>query len=137
MEWKKDTYILSDDKALIDLDFVRLMLSTSFWASGRDKDTIIRSIENSLCFGLFEKSHSQIGFVRFITDRAVYSWLCDFIISEDHRGKGLGKWMMEKMLSHPEIKGTRVGVRTKNAQEFYRRYGFENDDVFMIQKGNT
>ena len=83
-----------------------------------------RSIENSLSFGVF-KDGEQVGFARVVTDYATFAWLADVFILDEHRGQGLGKWLIEVIISHPDLQGFRRWVlATKDAHELYRRVGF-------------
>lgn len=83
-----------------------------------------RSAENSLCFGLYRKDE-QVGFARVVTDRATFAYLADVFVLEEHRGRGLGSWLTEVVLSHPELRGLRRWMlATADAHELYRRHGF-------------
>jgi GNAT superfamily N-acetyltransferase len=109
-------------------------LTTSYWASGISAETVRRSVENSLAFGVFE-GDEQVGFARVVTDYATFAYLADVFVLEPHRGRGLGKWMMETVFSQPELQGLRRWVlATWDAHGLYRRYGFtelENPRIFM------
>jgi GNAT superfamily N-acetyltransferase len=124
MQWTRGEYLLDDDATALDIQVIHGLLAGSYWAEDRPRATIERSIAHSLCFGLYARG-AQVGFARFVTDRAVFSWLMDFIIAEDHRGKGIGKWMLQCMLEHPVVRDTAVGLSTRDAHGLYRRYGFE------------
>ena len=102
MEWTRGAYRLTDDKAELDLYYIVPALQQTYWASGRPKDVIEKSLENSLCFGLFH-GERQVGFARVVTDRSTFAWICDVIVHSDHRSIGLGKWMMECLDSHPDV----------------------------------
>jgi GNAT superfamily N-acetyltransferase len=123
--WRRGDYSISTDRALLDLDLVHDYLSNkSYWATGRSVETIRRSIENSLSFGLYD-GEEQVGFARVITDYATFAWVADVFIVEAARGQGLGKWMMEVILAHPELQGFRRWVlATKDAHDLYRSFGF-------------
>jgi len=124
-EWRRGEYAISTDRSRLDLKVIHGFLSTSYWAAGRSAETIRRSIENSLAFGVYHKER-QVGFARVITDYATFAWIADVFILEEHRGRGLSKWLMEAMLSHPELQGFRRWVlATKDAHGLYRRFGFE------------
>ena len=127
MRWDNGDYMMSDDPALIDTDTVFRLLSNTYWASQRPKTVMEKSMRNSICFGLFYQG-KQVGFARVVTDKAVFSHFCDFVISDDNRGKGLGKWMMECILNHPEIRDTMQELNTKDAYEFYERFGFKKEE---------
>ena len=94
LEYEKDDYNISTDFQKIDIDVVCSLLAKSYWANSRKRDVIIKSLENSLCFSLFHKD-KQIGLVRVITDYTTFAYLCDVIIDEEYRHKGLGIWFLE------------------------------------------
>src|SRR5260221_7794661 len=94
MEWKKDEYSIFTDTAKIDIDVVHGYLSQSYWAEGIPKETVKRSIDNSLCFGVY-KQEKQIGFARVVSDFTTFAYLADVFILEKERGKGLSKWLIE------------------------------------------
>jgi GNAT superfamily N-acetyltransferase len=120
----KGQYSITTDPEKIDLDAVHAFLSRSFWAEGIPKDTVARSLVNSLCFGLFDGAH-QIGLARVVTDRATYAYLCDVYVLESHRGHGLGKWLIEAVMAHTDLQGLRrFQLVTRDAHGLYSRYGF-------------
>lgn len=123
MIWLKDEFVVSDDAALLQSETVYELLSNTYWASTRTKESVEASIQGSMCFGLYQNG-KQIGFARVVTDKAVFSWIMDVVVHEDYRGMKLGHWLMECILDHPEIKHTAFGLATKDAQEFYRKFGF-------------
>jgi GNAT superfamily N-acetyltransferase len=125
-EWQRGEYQISTDRERLDLDVIHDYLSSqSYWAKGRSRETIRRSIENSVPFGLY-KGEELVGFARVITDYATFAWLADVFVLESARGQGLGKWLVEVILSHPELQRFRRWVlATKDAQGLYRRFGFE------------
>jgi GNAT superfamily N-acetyltransferase len=133
-EWRRGAYLLSTDKARLDLEMVHGFLMTSYWASGISAETVRRSVQNSLAFGVFE-GDEQVGFARVVTDYATFAYLADVFVFEPHRGRGLGKWMMETVFSYPELQGLRRWIlATWDAHGMYRRYGFaelENPQSFM------
>ena len=123
-EWQRGAYTISTEKSRLDLEVIHRFLDTSYWAQGRSVETIRRSIENSVSVGIF-KSVEQVGFARVITDYATFAWIADVFILEEHRGKGLSKWLMEVIVTHPELQGFRRWVlATKDAHELYRKFGF-------------
>ncbi len=102
-EYSNGNFIVSTDPSKLDIDATHAFLSKeSYWAKGIPKEIMIRSIENSLCFGVYENS-KQIGFARIISDYATYAYLCDVYILEMHRGKGLAKWLMSIIMAHPSF----------------------------------
>ena len=109
----------------MDLDAIHAFLSRSFWAEGISKTIVGKSIKNSLCFGLFH-DRAQIGFARVITDRATFAYLCDVYVLEDYRASGLGKWLIETVMAHPDLRGLRrFQLVTRDAHGLYRRFGFK------------
>ena len=119
-------YAISTDPARIDIDVVHGFLANdSYWARGIPRELVARSIANSLCFGLYEGTR-QIGFTRVVTDRATFAWLCDVFVLPAFRGRGLSKWLIETIVSHPELQGLRRWMlATRDAHTLYARVGFE------------
>ncbi len=124
-EWQQGEYQISTACARLDLAVIHNYLSTqSYWAIGRSLETVQRSIENSLAFGIF-KGDEQVGFARVVTDYATFAWIADVFVLEQFRGQGLSKWLMSIIISHPELQGFRRWVlATKDAHELYRQFGF-------------
>ena len=142
LEVQQDDYLISTDKAKLDIAFIHHFLSTeSYWAKNIPIETVRKSIEGSLCFGLYS-SGKQIGFARVITDGATFGYLADVFIDSSHRGKGLSKWLMKTLMSHPDLQGLRrISLATKDAHSLYEQFGFTplNDaDRFMqIKRENV
>ena len=124
-EWRRGDYLISDDRERLDLETIHRFLSTdSYWAVGRPLEVVRRSIEGSLAFGLYRDSR-QVGFARVVTDYATFAWIADVFVLESERGQGLSKWMMQVILSHPELQGFRRWVlATKDAHGLYKQFGF-------------
>lgn len=124
-EWQRDDYAISDDPARLDIDLIHGFLTNeSYWAPGRSVETVRRAIDNSLPFGLY-RGEEQIGFARVVTDYATFAWIADVFLLEEFRGRGLAKWLMNVILSHPQLQGFRRWVlATKDAHELYRPFGF-------------
>ena len=125
-EWRRGEYTISTDNQRLDLAIIHDFISNhSYWGRGRRIKTVQRSIDHSLNFGIFKKDQ-QVGFARVVTDFATFAWIADVFILEEHRGQGLAKWLMESILSHPELQGFRRWVlATKDAHELYRKFGFQ------------
>ena len=108
----------------MDIDLIHSFLSRSYWAEGITKEIIMRSVEGALCFGVFE-NEKQIGFARMITDKATFAYLADVFIIEEYRGLGLSKWLMEVIMSYPDLQGLRrMMLATRDAHELYKKFGF-------------
>lgn len=124
MNWHKDAFTISTDKTKLDTDFIQQSLAGTYWAEDIPKSIVEKSIEHSLCFGIYE-GEKQIGIARMITDKATFAYLCDVFIDEHYRGHGLGKWMMNVIMDHPDLQGLRrFLLATKDAHTLYRKYGF-------------
>ena len=123
MEWQRDEYTISDDPKRLDLSAICQMVTGTYWAADRAPDAIRRSVDNSLCFGVYHGT-KQVGIARVVTDRATVGYLCDVIIHEGHQGKGLGKWLMNCILEHPDLQGCRLDLFTRDAQDLYKQFGF-------------
>lgn len=126
-------YIISSDKTLLQIDRICKLLSNSYWAQNRSKDVVIKSIENSMCFGVYA-NNLQIGFARAVTDYATAYWLCDVIIDEAYRGKGLGKALMKTITESEELKSLSGILGTKDAHGLYLQYGFKRDAEALMRR---
>jgi N-acetylglutamate synthase-like GNAT family acetyltransferase len=120
----KNQFSITTEKEKFDVEFIHSFLTRSYWAEGISKEVIKRSIEGALCFGLFEND-KQIGFARTITDKATFAYLADVFIIEEYRGRGLSKWLMEVIMSHPSLQSLRrIMLATKDAHRLYEKFGF-------------
>lgn len=122
--WEKDGFTVTCDPARIDRAAVHEFLAQSYWACGIQRDRLDRSLEGSLCFALLHEGR-QVGFARVITDRATFAYLGDVHVLPPWRGKGLGRWLMECVLAHPDLQGLRRWVLvTRDAHALYAPLGF-------------
>jgi len=131
MDFTKNGFIISTEKEKLDIDLIHLFLTRTYWAEGISKEIIRRSIEGSLCFGVYENDKQavtagrQVGFARMITDKATFAYLADVFIIEEYRGRGLSKWLMEVIMSYPDLRGLRrMILATKDAHGLYKQFGF-------------
>ncbi|HEX3165044.1 MAG TPA: GNAT family N-acetyltransferase [Chitinophagaceae bacterium] len=131
MDFTKDGFTISTEKEKLDIDLIHSFLNRTYWAEGILKEIIRRSIEGSLCFGVYENDKQampacrQVGFARMITDKATFAYLADVFIIEEYRGRGLSKWLMEVIMSHPDLQGLRrMILATKDAHGLYKQFGF-------------
>jgi len=123
-EWTRGEYTISTEGRRLDLDVIHAFLVRSYWAEGRSRERVARSIEHSLPFGLYHGSE-QVGFARVVTDWIVIAFLADVFILEPHRGRGLGKWLVETVVGVPELQCVRRWLLgTRDAHALYRRFGF-------------
>jgi GNAT superfamily N-acetyltransferase len=129
-QWTLNEFTVSTDKTSLQLSRIHHFLATqAYWCLDIPRDVVEKAIAGSLCFGLYvriESAYLQIGFARVVTDGASFAWLCDVYIENDYRGKGLSKWIMECVLSHPDLKNLRrICLATKDAHSLYTKFGFE------------
>ncbi len=124
MIWEKDNFKISSEKKQVNIDTLHDMLSRSYWAKDRSREDVEKSVANSLCFSLL-KDEEQIGFTRVLTDGMAYAIILDMIIREDFRGQGLGKWLVQCICEHPEVIPLRQVLWTGDADDFYRKLGFD------------
>jgi len=134
IEIHRDKFTISTDPARLDLDVICGFLKRAYWANTRPRERTERAIKNSLVFGVYE-SDKQIGVARVVSDYSIFAYLCDVFIHEDYRAHGLGKWLIESILRHPELKDMRRWVLvTKDAHGLYKQFGFtaiENPEQWM------
>ncbi|HCW52975.1 MAG TPA: GNAT family N-acetyltransferase [Clostridium sp.] len=130
-----DFYIKQSNKDM-QINEVKKMLEKSYWASHRNLDTIKKSIENSICYGVFLKdSNKQIGFARVITDFATTYYICDVIVNEEYRGHGIGKTIVKTITSDDRFKNLGGMLLTADAHGLYEQFGFKQvDGKYMSNK---
>jgi GNAT superfamily N-acetyltransferase len=115
---------ISTDRARIDVGLVHEFLRTSYWAEGRRRTVVERSIEHSLCFGVYHLGR-QVAFARVVSDRAVFAYLMDVFVVPEFRGRGISQALMRAVLDHPELQNLRMFLlATKDAHGLYERFGF-------------
>ncbi len=129
VEWSSPDgqFLLSTDPARLDLAVVHDYLANqSYWLPGVSRENVARAAANSLCFGLYETaSGRQVGYARVVTDYTFFAYLCDVFVLEAFRGRGLGKWLVEAVLQHPDIPNPRRWLlATKDAHTLYTQHGF-------------
>jgi len=124
-ERKKNGYLISTDKSLLDIDAVHEFLSqSSYWAENIAKSVVQKSIDHSLCFAVYHQN-KLVGFARVISDFATFAYLADVFIVQGHRGKGLSKWLMQTIVEHPHLQGLRrFTLATRDAHGLYAQFGF-------------
>jgi ribosomal protein S18 acetylase RimI-like enzyme len=126
---------VSSDFEEMNLDAVHAYIAKSYWAKGISRATLKRAMENSICFGIFDTCDAQVGFARTVTDYATYAYLADVYVLEEHRGKGLSKWLMSEVMSHPKLQGLRrITLATRDAHGLYESFGFKPlamPEIFM------
>ncbi len=123
--FSKKGFLISTDKSLLDVTMVHHFLNhVSYWGTGISLPTVQTSIQNSLCFGVYQHE-KQVGFARVITDQATFAYLCDVFISVDYRKMGLSKWLLQTILNYPNLKNLRRWLlATADAHGLYEQFGF-------------
>ena len=115
---------ISTDPVRLDIDMIHGFLHDSYWAKGRRRSVVERSITNSLCFGVYQAGR-QVAFARVVSDRAVFAYLMDVFVIPECRGRGIAKALMRSVLGHPELQNLRVFLlATRDAHDFYTKFGF-------------
>lgn len=123
-ENQREGYSITTDTTFFNLEYIHHFLTHSYWAENIPIETVQKSIDNSICFGVFHLG-KQIGFARMITDKATFGYLADVFIDEAYRGQGLSKWLMEEIMKHPDLQGLRrIMLATRDAHGLYAQYGF-------------
>ncbi len=124
-EISRDGYEISDDQSRLDLEVVHGFLTQAYWSRGVPREVVVRAVSNSLAFGLYEPDGAVVGFGRCVTDRATFAYLSDIFVLPGARGKGLGGWLVECMLDHPDMRGLRhMILATNDAHGLYEKVGF-------------
>jgi GNAT superfamily N-acetyltransferase len=122
--WVRGDHEISTDPSRVDVGMVRGFLTNCYWAKGIPIETVRRSVENSICFGVYHRQQ-QIGFARIISDLATFAYLADVFILPPYRGRGLSRWLMECIVGHPDLQGLRRWMlATQDAHGLYAKFGF-------------
>lgn len=137
VEYRRGEFVISTSRERLSLDVVHGFLTNCYWAKGISREVVARSIEHSLCFGIYDESppfgsaqgkHGapvQVGFARVISDFATIAYIGDVFVLETHRGRGLGKWLMECITQHPALQNLRRWIlTTRDAHGLYSQVGF-------------
>jgi GNAT superfamily N-acetyltransferase len=125
VETHHDQFTISTDPSRLDMNVIYDFLSRAYWAKTRPRERTDAAFANSLVFGLYD-GNRQIGMGRVVTDLSIVAYLCDVFIHEDYRAHGLGKWLVQSILEHPDLKHIRRWLlATDDAHGLYRQFGFE------------
>lgn len=125
--WRRAGFTIAADPAATDLDLVCGFLATSYWATGLAREVLERSIEGALVYNLIkDASCRQVGFARVVTDQARVAWLSDVFVLESHRGRGLGRWLVQTVMDDPRLAAVRRWMlATDDAHGLYRQLGWQ------------
>jgi len=125
VEYRRGEFLISTGRERLHLDVVHGFLTNCYWAQGIPREVVARSIEHSLCFGIYDGNGAQVGFARVVSDFATVAYLGDVFVLESHRGRGLSKWLMECVVQHPALQNLRRWIlTTRDAHELYSQFGF-------------
>jgi GNAT superfamily N-acetyltransferase len=125
MEYRFGEFVISTSRERLSLDVIHEFLTNCYWAKGIPREVVVRSIENALCFGIYDGEGAQIGFARVISDFATIAYVGDVFVLETHRGRGLGKWLMQCITEHPALQNLRRWIlTTRDAHGLYSQFGF-------------
>lgn len=134
---KNTNFTISTDKEKLDLTVIHNYLKNAYWSIGRPKEVIVKSIEGSLCFGMYKEAE-QVGFARVVSDGVIFAYLADVFILPKYQGNGLGKQLVQTIMDYPTLKSVSWLLKTKDAHGLYAQYGFELlDDVKLVMQKKT
>lgn len=135
VEYRQGDFVISTDRARLDLGVIHGFLTDCYWAKGIPREVVEWSIEHSLCFGVYDAKARQVGFARVISDFATIAYLGDVFVLESHRGQGLGKWLMRCIMQHPALQNLRRWILlTRDAHGLYSQVGFtpiSSPEIYM------
>ena len=125
MEYRLGEFVISTSRERLNVDVVHEFLTNCYWAKGIPREVVARSIEHALCFGIYDEEGAQVGFARVISDFATIAYVGDVFVLETHRGRGLGKWLMQCITEHPVLQNLRRWIlTTRDAHGLYSQFGF-------------
>ena len=131
-------YTISTDKSKIKIEAVHdYLCHRSYWAKGRSVERVRKSIDNSICFGLYDAEENMLGFARVVTDKVVFAYLMDFFIFEEYQGNGLGKKLVKHIIEQPDLQVRLWFLATATAHKFYEKFGFsrlDEPDRYMFKR---
>jgi len=124
VEAHRGEFRISTDRGQLPLDDAHALLRATYWAATMPRDVLERAIANSVCFGVYHGAR-LVGLARVVSDLATYAYLTDVVVAEQYRGRGLGRWLVECVLAHPDLQGLRrIALFTREAQALYAPFGF-------------
>jgi GNAT superfamily N-acetyltransferase len=129
-EQRRGSLLLSTERTKIDVEAVLAMLRASHWGGAMTKAMLERAIKHSVCISVVDAGagNRQLGFARAVTDLATYAYLTDVIVAGDARGNGVGTWMIEAIMAHPDLQGLRrIALWTRDARALYEKFGFSTE----------
>tara|TARA_R110000868_G_scaffold58025_2_gene178968 strand:- start:1743 stop:2201 length:459 start_codon:yes stop_codon:yes gene_type:complete len=144
MSWLRQGFEINTDKTKLDKESILRMLRATYWASEVPPADLWESILNSRAYGMISPDGEQAGFARVVTDTTRFAWVSDVFVLPVHRGRGLGKWLVETIINDPALaKVHRLMLSTEDAQDLYKEYGFaplEGDEaskmMMLLRQGS-
>ena len=142
-------FYVSTDKKLLNVPWLLAELQKTYWGGWYTLPVLDAAIIHSLCFGLYHRTYaedenapvgcvdSQVGFARVVTDYATYAWVCDVLVADKYRHKGLGKFLMNVVLGHPDVRPRSCMLTTKDAHTMYEAFGFARFEAMKRQGGQA
>ena len=131
-------YFISTDKSKLDIEAIHdYLCNQSYWAKGRSLENVRKSIDNSICFGLYDSENKILGFARVVTDKVVFAYLMDFFIFDEYQGDGLGKKLAKYIIEYPELQVRLWFLATDSAHGLYEKFGFSalsDPDRYMLKR---
>ena len=124
-----------DRKSVVDLTQLQALFKLgAFWATERKIEDLNIAIENSEPVISVWDSQKLVGFARATSDGIYRATIWDVVIDPEYRGAGLGRKLVQTVLSHPRMNRVeRVYLTTTHQQSFYERIGFEvNSSSSMV-----
>jgi GNAT superfamily N-acetyltransferase len=131
---RRSGYRISTDPAELDREAIWGFLTTSYWSPGIAQDVVERGIDNSLPFAVLTDDGTLAGFARVVTDTTRFGWIADVFVLPEHRGRGLGVWLVEEIVADPRLAGLRLMLATRDAHTLYERFGFRAADVTRVME---
>ena len=125
--FSKGEYFISTNKSHLDFDVIHGYLVRSYWSENIPLDIVKNAAKHSVTFGIYTNENHQVGYCRVVTDQSSFAYLADVFVLEEHRGKGLSKFLMECVMGIPEFKNLRTWLlATNDAHGLYRQFGFDS-----------
>ncbi len=134
MQWQREEYAIDTNRQRLDMASITAWLQGTYWAATRPVEDMERSWENSAVVAGVYKGEEPVGFARVVSDLATVAYLADVFIVPEHRGRGLGKWLVESLLSHPYLRGVKWLLHTRDAHGLYRQFGFQAAPVSFLER---
>lgn len=117
---------ISSDLDRLDFEATSRLLRETYWGVQRVDELNRPAFENSVCV-IALVDGKQVGFARASGDRTLFARISDVIVWPEHRGKGIGKALVEALLGHPDLRTVQTWMlNTSDAHGLYERYGFRH-----------